>query len=113
MTLDATTSRIPGLGDLPYIGPMFSNTTHKRMEKELLVLVTPFLVTPLPAQDVPPLPGDEVLDPTDCEFFFLNRIEGRTGVRYRSTLGWDDPLHVEHLLKLERTNICGPHGFTY
>jgi pilus assembly protein CpaC len=113
VTLDGNTSRIPGLGDLPFIGPMFSNTTHKRTEKELLVLVTPFLVNPLSPNDVPPLPGEDVLDPTDCEFFFLNRIEGRTGVPHRSTLTWDDPLHVEHLFKLERTNICGPSGFTY
>lgn len=112
VTLDADTARLPGLGDLPYIGPMFSNTSHKRTERELLVLVTPFLVSPLQPHETPPLPGDEVLDPTDAEFYFLNRIAGRTGVRYRAALGWDDPLHVEHLIKLERANVCGPGGFT-
>ena len=110
--IDGDTQRIPGLGDLPYIGPMFSNTSHMRQERELLVLVTPFLVTPLQPHEVPPLPGNEVLDPTDMEFYFLNRIAGRRGVRHRSTLTWDDPLHVEHLFKLERSNVCGPSGFT-
>ena len=113
VTLEANTQRIPGLGDLPYIGPMFSNTSHRRKERELLVLVTPFLVSPLAPCDVPPLPGEEVFDPTDSEFYFLNRIEGRKGIRHRSTLTWDDPLHVEHLFRLERSQICGPSGFTY
>lgn len=110
--IDGDTARIPGLGDLPYIGPMFSNTSHMRQERELLVLVTPYLVSPLPPHQAPPLPGDEVLDPTDMEFYFLNRIAGRKGIRHRSTLGWDDPLHVDYLFRLERANVCGPNGFS-
>ena len=78
-SIDANTKRIPGLGDLPYIGPLFSNTTHKRMEKELVVLVTPYLVAPMNAEDVPCLPGEGIKDPNDLEFYLLNRIEGRTG----------------------------------
>lgn len=113
VTLEGNTQRIPGLGDLPYIGPMFSNTSHRRTERELLVLVTPFIVSPLAPCDVPPLPGEEVFDPMDFEFYFLNRIEGRTGRRNRSTLTWDDPLHIEHLFRIERANVCGPSGFTY
>ncbi len=113
VTLEGNTQRIPGLGDLPYIGPMFSNTSHRRTERELLVLVTPFLISPLAPCDVPPLPGEEVFDPTDCEFYFLSRIEGRKGLRHRSTLTWDDPLHIEHLFRIERANVCGPSGFTY
>jgi hypothetical protein len=75
--LDARTSRIPGLGDLPYLGPFFSNTTHTRMEKELLILVTPYLVQPMEQDQVGLLPGEDIIDPTDCEFYLQNRIEGR------------------------------------
>ena len=60
LTLDGQTSRIPGLGDLPILGPFFSNTSSNRVEKELLVLVTPYLVEPMNADQVPPGPGDEV-----------------------------------------------------
>ena len=112
VTLDGKTDRIPGLGDLPYLGPMFSNTTHKRVERELLVLVTPYLVKPLQTDQIVPLPGEEVQDPDDSEFYFLNRIEGRKGIEHRSTLTWDDPLNVGGLLRLERANVCGPAGFT-
>lgn len=112
VTLDGQTSRIPGLGDLPYIGPLFSNTSHERVEKELLVLVTPYLVQPMNPDQVPPLPGEEVQDPSDLEFYLLNRIEGRTGRNHRSTTSWDDPMGLRHLLKLERRHVCGPVGFS-
>jgi pilus assembly protein CpaC len=110
--LDAKTDRIPGLGDTPYIGPFFSNTSHKRVEKELMVLVTPYLVHSLTPDQVPPLPGSELQDPNDLEFYFLNRIEGRTGRSFRSTMSWDNPLHLVELLHLEQGYVCGPVGFS-
>jgi pilus assembly protein CpaC len=111
VTLDAKTSRIPGLGDLPYIGPLFSNTSHKRTEKELLVIVTPYLVAPTAADCATRLPGDDITDPNDLEFYLLNRIEGRTGREFYSTTSWDDPWHFARLIKLQRSQVCGPCGF--
>ena len=96
--LEATTDRLPGLGDLPYLGPFFSNTTHEKVEKELVILVTPFLVDPMDCNQVGELPGSQVRDPDDHEFYFLNRIENRhPDVNYRATNGWDDPLNVREL----------------
>jgi pilus assembly protein CpaC len=112
LTLDAQTTRIPGLGDLPILGPFFSNTTHSRMEKELVILVSPYLVESLSPDQVPPSPGDEVKTPTDFEFYLLNRIEGRTGVDWRSTTEYDDALRVLRCyLRLEEQHMRGPHGF--
>jgi pilus assembly protein CpaC len=110
--LDATTNRIPGLGDLPYLGPFFSNTTHERVEKELVVLVTPYFVAPVAADQCIPLPGECVEDPNDHEFYLLNRIEGRTGRGFRSTTAWDDPWGFQDRLELEQHNIQGPVGFS-
>jgi pilus assembly protein CpaC len=112
VTLEGGTSRIPLLGDLPYIGPLFSNTDHTRVEKELLVLVTPCLVTPMEASEVPGLPGDEVEDPNDLEFYLLNRIEGRTGRNFRATTHWDDPLGFKRLMRLETRYASGPVGYS-
>jgi len=106
------TNRVPGLGDLPYIGPLFSNTSHSKVEKELLVLVTPYLVAPQNADQVQPLPGAEIEDPNDWEFYFLNRIEGRTGKNFQSTKSADDPLGLVRLMKLERRCMSGPVGFS-
>ncbi|NBO91010.1 MAG: hypothetical protein EBV06_01645 [Planctomycetia bacterium] len=112
LTLEGQTTRVPGLGDLPIIGPFFSNTSSNRMEKELVVLVTPYLVEPMNPGQVPPAPGDEVKAPNDLEFYLLNRLEGRTGRDWRATTKYDDPLRVLRcLMKLEDTYLCGPHGF--
>jgi pilus assembly protein CpaC len=110
--MDGETSRIPLLGDLPYIGVMFSNTSHQRQEKELLVLVTPFLVQAAQPGQVPPLPGHEVLAPNDLEFYLLSRIEGRTGRPHRPTTNWDNPLKFVELLHLESRHTVGPVGFS-
>ncbi len=110
--LDARTSRIPLLGDLPYIGPLFSNTSHNRVEKELLVLVTPYLVSPMNPEEVPCLPGDEIQDPNNLEFYLMNRIEGRTGSDFRSTVRWDNPLGLVELMRLESRCVSGPVGFS-
>jgi pilus assembly protein CpaC len=111
LTLDGTTSKIPFLGDLPFIGPFFQNTTNDRIEKELIVLVTPYLVEPMNQDQVPPTPGDEVKEPNDLEFYLLHRIQGRTGRDWRSTTEYDDPLHIIRcLLKMEKEHVQGPHG---
>jgi pilus assembly protein CpaC len=112
LTLNGQTQRIPGLGDLPILGPFFSNTTSQRIEKELVVLVTPYLIEPMNPNQIGPLPGDEYKEPNDLEFFFLNRMEGRTGKDFRSTTLYDDPFHLVHHLKLEKRFMAGPCGFS-
>ena len=112
VTLDGTTTRIPGLGDLPILGTFFSNTTGSRTEKELVVLVTPYLVEPMNPDQVPPTPGDEVKEPNDLEFYLLGRIEGRTGVDFRSTTHYDDATQIVRcLLRLHDENVRGPKGY--
>jgi pilus assembly protein CpaC len=109
--MDAQTDRIPFLGDLPYIGPLFSNTHHKKTEKELLVMVTPVLVHPINCGEKLCLPGADIKDPTDCEFYFKERIEGRTGADFRATLSWDHEC-VKNQVRYEKRHITGPCGFS-
>ncbi|HUY87712.1 MAG TPA: pilus assembly protein N-terminal domain-containing protein [Pirellulales bacterium] len=110
VTLSNQATRIPGLGDLPYIGPFFSNTTGNMQEKELLVLVTPYLVEGTPLQHAPLRPGDDVYEPNDLEFYLFGRLQGHTGHReFRSTTVADDPCRR---MKLECRNIQGPIGFS-
>ena len=40
-------SKIPGLGDIPILGKLFSSKTISRTNSELMVLVTPELVAPM------------------------------------------------------------------
>ena len=112
VTLENETNRIPILGDLPVLGPFFSNNTGERTEKELIVMVTPLLVEPTDATEASCLPGQEVNEPNDLEFYLLGRIEGRTGKDFRSTTKWDDPLGLTRKLKLHQRYMCGPCGYS-
>ena len=107
----ATTSRIPGLGDLPIVGPLFSSNSISTVETELVVLVTPELVGPMDCKDVPPAPGDLVIQPNDLEFFFLGRIEGKTGKDFRATVREHDPLNVMKHFRSDARYVVGPHGY--
>ncbi|MCB9853385.1 MAG: type II and III secretion system protein family protein [Phycisphaerales bacterium] len=69
-------SKIPGLGDLPVLGTLFSSTDYERELTELVVLVTPQLVEPLDPHQVPPPPGSLITEPTDAQLFFEQKLEG-------------------------------------
>ncbi len=76
-------SRLPLLGDIPYIGPLlFSTKKSTQEENELLVLVTPEIVRPMDAHEVPPVPGFEVTKPTHEEFWKYNMTEGQPDTGY-------------------------------
>lgn len=47
-------SKMPGLGDIPLLGKLFQSRSVQKTNSELLVLVTPELVQPIPAGVVPP-----------------------------------------------------------
>ncbi|PQO38048.1 type II and III secretion system protein family protein [Blastopirellula marina] len=81
--------RIPYWGDLPFIGGTGGLNQTSANEKELVVLITPQLVHPIEACDGPALPGDDIHEPNDIEFFLLNRLEGRHTKGYRSTVRTD------------------------
>jgi pilus assembly protein CpaC len=104
------TARIPILGDLPIVGTWFSHNDFLTVETELVVLVTPELVAPMEKGEVPPAPGDRVLPPNDWEFYFLGRIEGKTGHQFRSTISQFDPLEVMKHFQSENQWVIGPHG---
>ena len=112
LKLDGTTDRIPGLGDLPIIGPFFSNTSNERIEKELVILVTPYIVEPMEPDQIPAQPGSEVGEPTDWEFYFLNRIESRKGVDFRSTTAWDNAQEHLYMMKMQSKMLKGQVGFS-
>ena len=50
--LTETLSKVPGLANLPLLGKLFTTKTSQRQNSELLVLVTPELVRPVP-QEMP------------------------------------------------------------
>lgn len=70
--------KIPGLGDVPVLGALFSSVEYQRNKTELVILVTPELIEPMnPNQMITPLPGEMMLEPDDHELFGLGLLEGR------------------------------------
>jgi pilus assembly protein CpaC len=112
LTTNASTVRIPGLGDLPLVGPWFSANTIETIEYETIVLVTPELVAPLDKHEVTEAPGDRVMQPNDPEFYLLGRIEGKLGREFRATVGQQDPLNLMKHFQSEQQWVVGPHGYS-
>jgi pilus assembly protein CpaC len=60
-------SKIPFLGDIPVIGNLFKSRAKDHSKTELLVLITPHIVKPLEAGEVPPIPEFPVPFPDEEE----------------------------------------------
>ena len=127
--------RVPYLGDIPFLGAMFSHSKVERAETELVILVSPELVHPMEAKQVPLLlPGMDVTEPTDKAFFCLQQIEGHPNIHHRSTVwpAYRDRLREQgfnaihaakeartfpgagHSLYYQQLNyyMCGPQGYS-
>jgi len=69
--------QLPWLGDLPVLGALFRSTQYSREQTELVIIVTPHLVTPVDGSNLI-LPTDRVRIPTEGELFLLgNTASGR------------------------------------
>ena len=68
--------KYPLLGDVPVLGALFRSVNYQRKETELVIIVTPRLVKPLP-EGPPPLPTDHFIEPNDFEFFLLGALESQ------------------------------------
>jgi len=68
-------SKFPILGSIPVLGALFRSSSFQKNETELVIIVTPHLVTPLLGAEHP-LPTDQYVEPNDFEFYFLGRLEG-------------------------------------
>ncbi len=71
--------KTPGVGDLPILGNLFRSTSFRRGETELVIVVTPYLVNPVNANDIK-LPTDGYNAPTEFQrsIQFMDQ-DGETG----------------------------------
>ncbi|MCS6977852.1 MAG: pilus assembly protein N-terminal domain-containing protein [Gemmatales bacterium] len=107
--LGANADRIPLLGDLPIFGNLWKFDRLTAGEQELVVLITPELVHPLEPKEVPPLPGSDLFEPGDLEFYVLGRLESRRSYDYRSPV-MNDLHRMWRYRQCENLYILGPHG---
>lgn len=64
----------PILGEIPILGALFRSSEFQNEKTELLFVVTPRLVKPLPPDYA--LPTDGFIEPTRGEFFLEGKLEG-------------------------------------
>jgi len=120
-------ARVPLLGDIPVVDTLFSRKSVKREETELIVLVSPELIHPLEPEQMPlVLPGMEVTEPGDWQFFLFGRWEGNPRCDHRSTVAPNfrrDVWYAKHdairdvkmqhkFQESEKHFVAGPHGFS-
>jgi pilus assembly protein CpaC len=67
-------NRIPGLGELPILGALFRSSEFQKDKTELMFVITPRLVKPLPPDYA--LPTDALVEPSRTEFFLGGKMEG-------------------------------------
>jgi pilus assembly protein CpaC len=71
--------KLPGAGDLPILGALFRSNNFRKGETELVIVVTPYLVNPVDANDIK-LPTDGYLTPNMLKQVFGNmESDGKSG----------------------------------
>ena len=73
----------PGLGELPVIGALLRSTSFQQDRTELVFVVTPHLVKPLPNQNYP-LPTDSFTQPNEADVYATGDMEGRHAAHAKS-----------------------------
>ncbi len=66
-------SAFPGLGEIPILGALFRSTEFQNDRTELVFVITPRLVKPLPPNYT--LPTDNVKDPNRADYLLNGRLE--------------------------------------
>lgn len=108
--IGADATKIPFIGDIPGLNSITGMQRVTSGEKELVIFITPELVRPLDPSQAVPLPGHEILDPNDVEFYLLNRIEGHCK-DYRSPIR-TDLSRIKQYYRIEGSNVFGPTGYS-
>ena len=69
-------NKFPVLGDIPILGALFRSTDYNKNLTELVALVTPHLVKPMPP-GAARLPTDKWIEPTEVDVYLLGLDQGR------------------------------------
>jgi len=65
--------QVPWLGDIPVLGALFRSAEYERQQSELVIIVTPHLVTPTRGEALA-LPTDRVRPPSERDLFMFGRV---------------------------------------
>jgi pilus assembly protein CpaC len=88
-SLTNSSQRVPFFGDVPVVGNLFSRNSTSYAEQELIMVVTPHLVSGVPLGRERPLPGSDTFEPSDLEFFLWGSLQGHIPEDYRTPVRSD------------------------
>jgi pilus assembly protein CpaC len=74
---DNMITKAPGLGDVPVLGALFRSNSFQRNETELVIVITPYLVKPVNANQIV-LPTDGYKAPDDFQRIIGGQLSGST-----------------------------------
>ncbi|MBL4750992.1 MAG: type II and III secretion system protein family protein [Amylibacter sp.] len=81
--------QVPWLGDIPILGALFRSADYSRSQTELVVIVTPHIVSPVDG-DTLSLPTDRVILPSENDLFLRGKVEGGKRTVKRGTVAAQD-----------------------
>lgn len=92
--------QFPFVGEIPILGALFRSNAYRRDETELVIVVTPHLVTPRRGHISGP--GESFVPPSDFELFLFGAMQGKSRIRPEDrALISADP---------KKVGLEGPHG---
>ncbi|TMV52511.1 general secretion pathway protein, partial [Thioclava sp. BHET1] len=65
-----TIGQVPWLGNIPVLGALFRSADFQRQQSELVIIITPHLVTPSNS-DTLAMPTDRIRPPSEKDFFLF------------------------------------------
>ncbi len=85
-TTTQSTTAIPFLGELPIIGTLFRSSGFQRQETELVILVTPYVASPVSDPNALQSPSANFTPPNDLERILLLRQVGAASSAIRTQI---------------------------
>jgi pilus assembly protein CpaC len=94
--------QLPWIGDVPVLGALFRSSSYQKNETDLVIVVTPHIVRPLPPSMPIHTPLDASLPANDIDFF-LNGQPEVSPAQARLAVGAVTLPYVGHILDLPKT----------
>jgi pilus assembly protein CpaC len=92
-------AQVPWLGDVPVLGALFRSAEYQRQQSELVIIVTPHLVTPTRGEAFA-LPTDRVKPPSEKDLFLFGRVASDTARKPRGAAA-----------EVARQDFSGSYGY--
>ncbi|MDE3121293.1 MAG: type II and III secretion system protein family protein [Paracoccaceae bacterium] len=89
-------SQVPWLGDVPILGALFRSASFQRNQSELVIIVTPHLVSPTRSSALA-MPTDTITLPSEKQFFLYGNVVGK---KQSGRAG-----------EVAKQNFSGPYGY--